>query len=113
MAVRKILLVMMPHHRHAASRRRDDVFVAAEDLDKSLGQRRRVGGAAGVRHRLAAACLLSRKIDLDAQMREQLHGRHTHLRIKLVDIAGDEKTDEWHRLLRESCEKREYVQYSR
>jgi hypothetical protein len=91
--MREILVVVMPHHRHTASRGRYDVPVRREDLDKSAGERLGVGCASGVGHRLPTTGLRLGKIHGDAKVLEQLNGRHPHLRIKLVDVAGDEEAD--------------------
>ncbi|MGF6811443.1 hypothetical protein OKW30_006635 [Paraburkholderia sp. Clong3] len=56
---------------------------------------------AAIGHRLAAAGLLLRIVDLDAETFEQFERRDTDLRIERVDKARDKQRD-FHRLFRKS-----------
>ena len=81
------------HVVHAAARRADDVLVAGEILNEQTLRRRRLGLAAGVRHRLAAAGLVERIVDLAAEPFQQFERGHAHLGEEGVDVAGDEEGD--------------------
>jgi hypothetical protein len=85
------LLVMMTDHRNAASRRANHVIVGSENPQEPLDQRLGFGVEAGIGHRLAAASLLYRKLDLDAEVFEHVNGRQPNLGIKLVDVTRNEQ----------------------
>jgi hypothetical protein len=77
---------------HAAVRWGDDVVVAGEVADEQL-----LGGlgflvGAAVRHRLAAARLVEGVVDPDAELLQQLQGRHPDLGIEHIDVAGDHQS---------------------
>jgi hypothetical protein len=77
----------------AASRRRHDVLVAGEVAREQRLGVARLGVAAAVGHRLAAACLLERIVDLAADALEQLERRDPHLGEEGVDVARHEQRD--------------------
>jgi hypothetical protein len=56
----------------------------------SVGLGLLVGAAVG--HRLAAAGLVERVVDLDAQFLQQLQGRHPDLRIEHVEVTGNHQS---------------------
>ena len=77
----------------AAAGRRHDVVEAGEVAhEQRLGAGRfRVEPA--VRHRLAAAGLIVRVLDVVAKPLQELKRRDANLREKCVDVAGDKKPD--------------------
>jgi hypothetical protein len=91
---------IVAHMVDAAAGRRDDVIEAGEVAHKQrLGVGRfRVEPA--IRHRLAAACLIMRVLDVMAKPLQQLEGCDTDLRKESVNIARDEKPDPHASLLR-------------
>ena len=92
----KPVIVMVAHHRDAAAGGANHVVVLAEDLQESFGQGAGGSVATGVSHGLAAASLLLRELDVEAQAAQDAQRGDSDLGIKLVDVAGDEKTDVWH-----------------
>ncbi len=93
-AVPQKVVVMMSDHRHTTSGWCDDVVVRLEDIEEPLGERRRCISAAGVRHRLAAAGLAFREVEIrDPESLQHPHHRHADVRIELIDVAGNEETD--------------------
>jgi hypothetical protein len=78
---------------HAAAGWRNDVVEAGEVAHE---QRLRIG-ALGVEpaicHRLAAASLIARVVDVVAKPLKQLERRNADVGEKGVDVAGDEKPD--------------------
>ena len=84
----------MADHRDAATAGSNDVIVGTKRGDKALGGGAGVGHAAGVRHRLAAADLRRRELDLaGVEMLEQSQRGDADARIELVDVARDEEAD--------------------
>ena len=84
---------IVPHMVDAAAGRRHDVVEAGEVAHK---QRLGLGGLRiepAVCHRLAAAGLIVRVLDVVAKPLQQLKGRDTNLRKESINIARDEKTD--------------------
>jgi hypothetical protein len=84
---------LVPDVVHAASGRCDDVVVIGEVADEEL-----LGGLglyvrAAVGHRLAAACLVERVVNLHAEFLQQLQRCHTDLGIEHVDIARNHQSD--------------------
>jgi len=90
------MIVMIAHHGDATPGGADDVIVLAEDLEEPFGQRAGGGVAPGVRHGLPAASLLLGELDVEAQAAQYAQCSDSNLGIKLVDVAGDEKTNVWH-----------------
>src|SRR5689334_15264654 len=86
----------MSHHGRAASRRADDVFVVLEDRQELFRQRLGVFRTASVCHRLPAAGLGGRIIDFTSESLEQFERCESHLRIKLIDITGNEQSNTRH-----------------
>src|ERR1700732_332961 len=84
---------IVPHMMDAAAGRRYDVVEAGEVAhEQRLGAGRfRVEPA--VRHRLAAALLLVRVLDVVAKPLQELKRRDSNLGEKCVDVAGDKKAD--------------------
>jgi hypothetical protein len=84
---------IVSHMVDAAAGRRHDVVEAGEVAHKQrLGVGRfRVKPA--VRHRLAAACLIVRVLDVVAKPLQELKRRDSNLGEKCVDVAGDKKAD--------------------
>ncbi len=91
--------IVIAHHRHTTSRGRYHMVIFSEDFEKSLCQRPRVFRTARVRHRLAAACLLLGKVDIDAQTSQHSQSRKPDLRVQLVDVTRYEETYFGHRVL--------------
>jgi hypothetical protein len=75
---------------HATSRWRDDIVVVLKVLDEQTLRRSGFRVASAVRHRLAAAGLIEGIFDLDAEALQQFQCRDADVRMKGVDVTGDE-----------------------
>jgi hypothetical protein len=84
---------IVPHMVDAAAGRRHDVVEAGEVAHEQRLGAGRLRVEPAVRHRLAAACLIVRVLDVVAKPLQQLQGRNANLREKCVDVAGDKKPD--------------------
>jgi DNA-binding transcriptional LysR family regulator len=69
------------------------MVIRFEDLDKHLGQRRRRRGDPGVGHRLTTAALCLREFHLAPEPLQQFRRRHPDIRIKLIDVTGNEQSN--------------------
>ena len=96
------LRVMVAHHGDTASRGRDYVIVVAKYFEKSFGKRPGLFRTAGVGHGLAAAGLLCRELDVDAELPEHAECGKADLRVELIDVARDEESDSGHLFLARS-----------
>jgi len=92
----KPVIVVVAHHGDAASGGANDVVVLAEDLKEPFGQGACGSVASGVSHGLPAAGLLLGEIDVQTQAAQDSQCGESDLRIKLVDVAGYEKTNVRH-----------------
>ncbi len=89
---------MLAHVMDATRRRPDDVVVAGEVARKHALGAGCLGLRAAVGHRLAAAGLLLRIVDLDAEAFEQFERGDPHFGIERVDEARDKQGD-FHKLI--------------
>jgi hypothetical protein len=92
----KPMIVMVAHHGNATAGGANHVVVLAEDLEEPFGQGAGRSVATGVSHGLAATSLLLRELDTEAEAPQYAQCSDSNLRIKLVDVAGYEKTDVLH-----------------
>ena len=92
----KPVSVMVAHHGDAATGGANHVIVLAEDLKETLGQGAGGSVTSGVGHGLAATGLLLRELDVEAKAAQNTQCSDSDLGIKLVDVAGYEKTYVWH-----------------
>ena len=90
------VVVVLADHRRATAGRADDVLVVPKGVEEQLRDRAGIVHAAGVRHRLAAAGLARGEVDRAAEPLQQFECGDPNLRIKLVDVTGDEQPDVWH-----------------
>ena len=92
----KPVIVVVAHHGDAATGGANDVVVLAEDLEEPFCQGACGSVATGVSHGLAAASLLLGELDVETQAAQDSQCGESDLGIKLVDVAGYEKTNVWH-----------------
>ena len=75
------------HETHAAGRRPHHIVVPREELLHAFGQRLRVAFVTRIGHRLPAAGLFERIVDVEPQRPQQPVGGLAHLRIEGVDVT--------------------------
>ena len=85
------MIVMIANHRNATARWSDDIIITVEHIDKLLRQRLCFFHATAVGHRLAAACLVSREDDFNAEMFQHRNRCHADMRIELIDVTRNEQ----------------------
>ena len=91
--VRRVLGDVRADVGGAGARRGDDELVAGEGRDEPLGECLGDVRVAGVQVQLAAAGLLARESDLDAEPLEQRDGRAPDGGVQRVGEARDEERD--------------------
>ncbi len=84
---------MVRDHGCAAAAGTDDIVVGGVGREERFRQRAGVFPAAGIGHRLPAAGLRIGVLDGGSRTFEQLHRRHSDVRVELVNVAGDEQAD--------------------
>lgn len=84
---------LVAHVVGTAARWSDDALEGREVANEQLlgGARLRFGAA--VRHRLSAAGLIERIVNLDAELFEQLQSSYANLRIEDIDVTRDHQTN--------------------
>lgn len=85
--------VTLAHEDHAAGRRAHDIVVCFEQRIHAFRQRFGVFFETRIGHRLTAAGLVQRIVDLAADLAQQLVRRPPHLGIDRIDVTGNEQSD--------------------